>query len=211
MKSKALGYIYLIENDINDKLYVGQTTDLKTRVRKHFHNNRKDTAIGCSIRKYGPDHFDLVLIEACYSQQELDEREIFWIKQLNTRVSVGYNLTSGGFTNARHSSETIEKMRCSKQGSNNPMFGKKLSVEHRNKISRSMKARFALTPHHSIGTKHSEETKKQMSEIRKGDNHWLHKNPDAKLPFLGRKHSEETKKKMREARYRQLSKLSEES
>lgn len=111
MAVKPFGYIYVIENDINEKLYIGQTTDLKTRIRKHFCNNRRDTVLGCAIRKYGSEHFDLVLLETCYSQIELDKKEIFWIRELNTKVPNGYNLLSGGSVNAQHSEETKRKMR----------------------------------------------------------------------------------------------------
>lgn len=38
------GYIYLIENSVNDKLYVGQTRDVKRRIRKPFFGRKHSEA-----------------------------------------------------------------------------------------------------------------------------------------------------------------------
>lgn len=64
------------------------------------------------------------------------------------------------------------------KGEHNPMYGKKLSEETKNKISEAKK-----------GQTLSEEAKKKIGEAAKGNKH-----------ALGCKHSEETKKKIGEAK-----------
>lgn len=92
------GYIYVIENTINYKLYVGQTVNLERRRRSHFSNSREqgNQAIKAAMQKYGKNHFDFVILEGCETSDELNERESYWIKELNTISPYGYNLNSGG-------------------------------------------------------------------------------------------------------------------
>ena len=96
----------------------------------------------------------------------------------------------------KHSEETKEKIRQSKIGNKNPMFGKKLSESHRRKIGESCKV--ALK-----GRKQSEETKRKIGESKRGTK-WsdeskdkLKKTMTEKNPFKGKSHSNETKIKIR--------------
>ena len=92
-----MAFIYKIENDINDKLYVGQTGfSLEHRFAEHccdaFHPRREKRPLYRAIRKYGKEHFRIVLLE---ETDNPDEREMFWIDKLGT-YSNGYNATMGG-------------------------------------------------------------------------------------------------------------------
>ena len=62
-----IGRIYKIVNDINDKVYVGQTIrTLVQRFQKHcsYSDDVNHTmAIKKAIHKYGRDHFKIVLLE----------------------------------------------------------------------------------------------------------------------------------------------------
>lgn len=53
------------------------------------------SAIHAAFRKYGIENFSFEVIEECLSE-ELDIREAYWIKELNTMAPNGYNLTAGG-------------------------------------------------------------------------------------------------------------------
>lgn len=90
------GYIYLITNKINGKQYVGQTArDIWTRFEEHCKpSHAQSSAIGRAIQKYGYLNFSLEEIESVPLDQ-LDEREIYWIKHYNT-LEKGYNQCSGG-------------------------------------------------------------------------------------------------------------------
>lgn len=68
--------------------------------------------------------------------------------------------------------------------------GKVFSEETRKKMSESKKGEFMGELNPFYGKRHSEESKKKMSESRKGELH----------PMFGKRHSEETKKKMSESK-----------
>lgn len=94
-----LGKIYLISNDINDKLYVGQTVQtLNKRFTGHCCYSKSDRSdnmlIKRAIHKYGKNKFHISLIEEC-PIDKMNEREIYWISYYDS-YNNGYNLTKGG-------------------------------------------------------------------------------------------------------------------
>lgn len=95
------GKIYKITNKINNKVYVGQTTQsLKERFQRHCWgttNNDKhhfNMAIKQAIKKYGKENFIIELIEEVETAK-LDEREVYWISFYDS-YNNGYNCTKGG-------------------------------------------------------------------------------------------------------------------
>lgn len=205
----TFGYIYIIENDINGKLYVGQTVNPYKREIDHFSQTPESTnclTVHKAMGKYGSEHFEFVLIDTASSQKELDAKEKYWIKTLNSLRPRGYNLTEGGHGGSmlgrKHSPETLAKMRDCKLGEKNPAFGKKHTKKWKENMSKRMQGR----KHPLYGTTPSEETKKKLRDSHKG------KKPSAKTrqkmsnahagennAFFGKKHTEETRKKMRES------------
>ena len=91
-----MGIIYVIKNDINDKLYVGKTvTTLANRWLHHKDSYQKyNWHLYQAMRKYGIEHFWIEQIEEC-DDDIINEREKYWIKKLNT-LKEGYNMTPGG-------------------------------------------------------------------------------------------------------------------
>ncbi len=93
--------IYKIVNKINGKIYVGQAGNIKERWKGHEYKafNKKEkgysSAIHAAFRKYGIQNFSFEVIEECLPE-ELDIREAYWIKELDTKAPRGYNLTAGG-------------------------------------------------------------------------------------------------------------------
>ena len=92
--------IYKITNLVNGKVYIGQSTLIEKRFTRH-----KNTAINPTykeydyplykaMRKYGINNFVFEIIEEC-SVDELNEREIFYIKQYDS-YKHGYNQDEGG-------------------------------------------------------------------------------------------------------------------
>lgn len=124
------GFVYLIENSMNDKLYIGQSINPNVRRKAHFAFSKKcgNSALKSAMRKYGRENFDFVLLETCSSQEELNEREIYWIYELNAVSPNGYNLTHGGDSYVP-SEETRRKMSAWQKGK------KILTEEHKKKIS----------------------------------------------------------------------------
>jgi group I intron endonuclease len=95
-------FVYKIENDINDKLYIGLTTkSLNKRWKLHvaFAKRNKDTPLYIDIRKYGVDNFRIVALFECDNVQETGKMERFYIRKFNTIYPNGYNITAGGERN----------------------------------------------------------------------------------------------------------------
>ena len=90
--------IYKITNKINGKVYIGQTVQsLKTRWRKHCNKKKGCFALQNAIQKYGKEAFTVEQIDVACSRDELDAKEIYWIKFYDSmNPKKGYNLTSGG-------------------------------------------------------------------------------------------------------------------
>ena len=94
-----MAYIYKIENDINDKVYIGKTNfSVEKRFKEHCadskRNRKEKRPLYNAMSKYGEDHFYISIIEEC-SSDEASEREKYWIKYYNS-YNDGYNATIGG-------------------------------------------------------------------------------------------------------------------
>lgn len=92
--------IYAIRYKIDGKTYIGKTVrTLKERISEHVRRGRflkRPSYIDNAINKYGIDSFEILIIEECTTEDELNEREKFWIKEFNCKFPNGYNLTDGG-------------------------------------------------------------------------------------------------------------------
>ena len=90
-----MAYIYLITNNINNKKYVGKTEQsIQKRFLEHCTDSKKFSKrpLYRAMTKYGVENFSISLLE---ETQYPEEREIFWIKELDSYHS-GYNATLGG-------------------------------------------------------------------------------------------------------------------
>ena len=97
----------------------------------------------------------------------LDEREIYWIAFYNSNdPKHGYNMATGGDRHDGYklSEETCRKLSVSHKGKPSWMKGKTHSVESRRKISESMKGK----PSGMKGKTHSEETRKKIGDSQRG-------------------------------------------
>ena len=99
--TKLYGIIYLIVNTVNNKKYVGQTMySLRYRFKQHclaaYRNDGLDTLLRRAIRKYGSHNFTYLTLQECYSEQELDAAEVYWITHYQSFKVRGYNMTLGG-------------------------------------------------------------------------------------------------------------------
>ena len=90
-----MSIIYKITNRLNNKCYIGQTTqEPNVRWKQHVKPKKYKCAIYSAILKHGLDNFIFEIIEKT-EQELLDEREIYYIKKYNSYKN-GYNLTKGG-------------------------------------------------------------------------------------------------------------------
>lgn len=86
--------IYIIKNDINDKVYVGQARDTKERFKGHCQVKAKDIYFDKIIHKYGKEHFWYEILES--QIENYNEREQYWIAYYNCLIPNGYNFSPGG-------------------------------------------------------------------------------------------------------------------
>ena len=129
-------WIYKITNIQNNKVYIGQTIrPIEQRFHRHLSdalNNILDTHFARAIRKYGKDSFIIEEIDSAQTQDELNQKEQYWIRYYNS-VEEGYNETDaiskcGGNTYQSKTEEEMEviknKIRQTKLGDKNPMARK---------------------------------------------------------------------------------------
>lgn len=101
---KMIG-IYKYTNNINNKVYIGQSINLERRKYSHKSSAYNEKANGYNsqfhqaIRKYGLENFSYEVVAEIsneeYSKQILDDLERYFIKYYNSFKN-GYNATEGG-------------------------------------------------------------------------------------------------------------------
>lgn len=152
--------VYIHQNKINNKKYIGIT---KQRPEKRWRNGegyKSSPHFYSSIKKYGWDNFDHIILFTNFSENEAKTKEIELIKSYNTMDNkFGYNCTKGGdgVTGRKMTQKQIEKLRLINTG-------RKASSETKEKLRKAMTGRIM-----------SDEWKNRISESHKGD-----KNPSAK-------------------------------
>ena len=75
--------------------YIGQTKNLKKRKQEHLNETRTNKRFHNLLQKY-PNKFKIEIIEDNIKDEELNEKEKYWIKYYNTFSDFGFNLTEGG-------------------------------------------------------------------------------------------------------------------
>ena len=190
--------IYCVTNTENNKKYIGITkNDIQQRLREHITQSRySDYKFHQAIRKHGSDIFEIVEIDSAESKDEALELESKYIKEFDTFNS-GYNMNEGGVGLVYHTDESKQKMSennywkgKSRSKELNPMFGKTHSEESKRLMSEKKKGLYSGENHPMYGKHHSEESKKKISESNLGKDAWN----------TGKSWSEEYKKKMSQSK-----------
>jgi len=145
-------FLYVITNRVNGKQYVGITTDVEKRWRKH-RSGHGSKLVRHAIQKYGRDNFDF---EVWYSGDEdwIKMMEYRAIVMLDTRTPHGYNLTLGGegSLGCKPGTGTRQKMSVAHRG-------RRHSLDTRQRLSAVRKGR---TPW-NCGRHHLPETRRKIS------------------------------------------------
>lgn len=83
--------IYAIKNKINNKIYIGRSTDIHRRWKSHLRDARVGDSckIHIAMRELGINNFYLEIIEEC-SLEELNEKEQYYIDKFDSWHN-GYN------------------------------------------------------------------------------------------------------------------------
>lgn len=176
------GYIYLITNKVNGKIYIGQTTNsVVIRWTKHKSDASRKTEnmiLHKAINRYGEHNFIIEPICYCYSRENLNECEISIINSYDsTNTNIGYNVSLGG--SCAFGPERGKKI-------SKALMGHPVSAETRKKFSDMFKGRTVGgdISKYTRGRKYlfCEKVKRKM--FRKGKDHPNSK-PVAKLDDLG--------------------------
>jgi len=206
--------IYQIRNKLNRKCYIGSSTNIQCRRRRHLSRLRR--GVHCNVHlqrafdKYGEDTFAFEILEQV-ATMNLVECEQHYLDTLQPE----YNMlpAAGSPLGYHHSLETRRKMSESRKGKGNPNYGKPLSPEHRRKLSETLSGERSPNygKHHSIewrrkigdgnrGKCHSEETKQKLREAAANRPFSEEHRRKISEAGIGRRHSEATRRRMSVAR-----------
>jgi group I intron endonuclease len=154
-----MGYIYMLKNKYNEKIYIGQTIrPIQKRFDEHQLESSKCLAIRNAIQYHGWENFEKDWYEC--PDEDLNKHEIWMVNLMGTLSPNGYNIKEGG-ASGKHSEKTKQKCREAK-------IGISRSEETKKKISKA-----------KLGTNHNEKTKRNMSIAHLGENnHMYRKNGD---------------------------------
>lgn len=136
---KYVGWIYMILNKVNGKIYVGQTYDKlgykarwgkhKSKLRGNYHDN---SHLQSAWNKYGEDNFEFILLHELEfnneenMKRELNIIEIYYIYEWDLlNDEFGYNISKGGNTGSSYI------------GEDHPMYGKTHLKKSKEKMSKN--------------------------------------------------------------------------
>lgn len=211
--------VYKIVNTVDGGFYIGSTKNFHKRWRQHFnslkHNKHHSILFQQAYNKYGEEVFKLEIIEEIpyidnkTSRQVLFQREQYWIEKLNAK-ELGYNIADSKFgdcishhplkqqivaritksvkQNISALTLTERKEKWGLKGAKNGMYGRHRTEQEKEHLRQCHLGKC----YRPKGIKLSEETKRKLSEARKG------KYTGSKNSFYGKHHSEETKQKLSE-------------
>ena len=179
--------VYKIVNTKNGKIYIG----------KHSTKNPYDNYMGSgklinqAIQKYGIDNFIKEILYCFTNEKEafLKEAEIVnqdFIKSENT-----YNVVLGGYMNNGSWIGEAHPM-YGRRGEKNPLFGKHLPQETKDKISKANKGR-------TFTEEHKQKLSKARTGKHTGENAPMYGRRGENNPNFGKHHTEETKRKISKA------------
>lgn len=194
--------VYKIRCLVNDRCYIGSSVDVVKRLYNHHwhlisdrHPNQK---LQRAWNKHGATNFEFSVVEMCARDDQL-VREQHWMDVLDV-CATGYNMspTARNTAGRKFSAETKAKIgaksRERNQGAAHPMFGRKHSDETRRLISEKNR----IAKPWLCGPKSAEHRAKLREAARRRDM------SGAKNPYFGRKHSEEVRAKMRGPRKKRM-------
>ena len=107
MKKKAIGYIYKITAP-NGRIYIGQKRS--PVFDEKYWSSSHNPEYWNDLEKYGKDAFKREIVEWCYTIDELNTRETYWITNTNAlKAKGGYNIVAS-FHNILQTPEVKAKL-----------------------------------------------------------------------------------------------------
>lgn len=134
-----MGWIYMITNKVNGKVYIGQTICKRVSDRWCDHKRRPKGCLKGAFAKYGIYNFEFSTIceipEGDGWREALDFRETIEISNRNTIAPYGYNIEAGGNKRKVVHIETRKKISESRKGILHPFFGRKYTDNEKRYLS----------------------------------------------------------------------------
>jgi len=137
--------IYRVTNIINNKIYIGQTIrrllDRRKQHEKSIMHKNPCMIFNRALKKYGINSFLWEIIDTAKTKDELNSKEIFWIKKLDARnLNIGYNIAEGGnfvcnLKDHPNRNEIIKKISKNNVFKRYPWKKKELSKKMRGKLN----------------------------------------------------------------------------
>lgn len=142
-------YVVYKHTSPSGKVYIGITGRSPEARWKDGRGYVRHTRFGAAIKKYGWENFTHEILAENLSADEAKEMEVEFIKLYNSADRrFGYNATRGGdgCVGCNPSDEARRKMsenHCDIHGANNPMYGRKHTELSKKKMSETKKRLFA--------------------------------------------------------------------
>ena len=166
-----MAFIYKITNIHTGMCYIGMTIyEVEKRYKRHIENGKKirgSLKLAKSLQEYGTINHNIITLEEC-DDEIARERETYWIKKLNT-IEKGYNMV---YSKADEYVKEywLDKEKATENIKNGKTWNTGISPPDivRQKIIDTRHERKLLGLYdNSYGHPHSEETKKNISKMRK--------------------------------------------
>lgn len=162
--------VYIITNTVSRKRYVGQAVDIHRRWRNHRSSLERGRHANIHLQRawsrYGGESFTFEVLEVVVDPGQLDACEQRWMDALLPEYNIAPK--AGSNRGLRAKPETIARRVAA-------LTGKKRTLEQCRRISEAKKVRIAERRALGIvqispmkGRKHSEESKRRVSESRRG-------------------------------------------
>ena len=154
LRKKAGVYVFI--NNLNNKIYVGSSVNLTSRMANYYYYYKSDKSpqffIIRAMKKYGLENFSLGILEICDKNPktclDLEQKWIDCFKPDYNVLTIAGN--SSGY---KHSIENINKLKQIFKKENHPKFGSTLSVETKQAIREGIKVFYSNNSHPRKGLK----------------------------------------------------------
>ena len=169
------GYIYLTTNLINNKKYIGQHKS------EEFDSSYLGSGVTLqkALNKYGKENFKCELLKECYTIEELNEAEIYYIEQYNAVDSDDfYNIARGGLGHTCSAwNKGLTGIKVSENSLKALEYGRHLPASEKQKQQLAERRRGCVVSEETreklrkaqLGRKASEETKRKQSIAHSGE------------------------------------------
>jgi group I intron endonuclease len=194
--------VYKILNKINNKVYIGSPNNLSRRFREHKkelnHNKHHNQHLQNAWNKYSESSFEFIIIEFIESELLLSREQNFINNYNACDKNMGYNILkiAGNTSGYRFSDESKDKMSKTKNINNSHktkiLLEITLSADTNIIYNKSEENKLSLKIDKTnpfYGNKHTVESKKLMSEAKKGNKNLFY----GIGPMLGKTQSDKQK------------------